>query len=223
MTNHPLKIRAIHKSGSSLQSTIYDYINHLCNHNVIDFDRVFSEANHQEWFQSTKDSDIIVLRHPINRIISRYYSHGWTHCTDNFNDKSWKHRKKIRESSLSEYVISGKLLLRQRNMYEKILSISNVCFLKYEDIMDKPKRYMSLILNKIDRIDLLDKVYNNFKNEFVFHGKDRRDDIVNKGLISHVRNLDHKEYLNKFNECEIFFINRIMGDLLERYDNLSSI
>ena len=218
MTKHILKIRVLHKCASSLQSRIYNYIDDLCGYNVIDFNRMPTSIN-PNLVQATKNCDIIVLRNPVNRMISMYYSYGWTHPTDKYDDKSWESRKIIRKLSLSEYVVSTKLQW-QKQWYEKILSADGAYFVKYEDIMDNPKEYISLVLDKIGRLELLDKVYNNFKNEFVFHGKDRSDDIINKGLITHVRNLDHKEYLNKFNECEIFFINRIMGELLERYDNL---
>ena len=213
-----MKIRTLHKCGSRLQSKIYNIINELCNNYVIDFDRSNITAN-PESFQAIEDSDIIVLRHPVNRLISMYYSSGWTHTTDKYTDKEWKERKRIRKLSLSEFVISYKLHW-QKNVYEKLLNMNHPRIIKYENIMDNPKGYMSLILDKINRLDLLDEVYNNLKNEFIFDGKDRSDDIVNKGLITHVRNLDHKEYLSKFNECEIFFIDRVLGDLLERYNNL---
>lgn len=208
----------LHKCGSCLQTDIYNFINELCNDDVIDCDRP-NLSGKPESFQAIEDSDIIVLRHPINRLISMYYSVGWTHATDKFTDKQWEKRKQIKKLSLSEFVVSYKLYW-QKNIYEKILNMNGPRIIKYENIMDNPKGYMSLILDKINRLDLLDEVYNNLKNEFIFDGKDRSDDIVNKGLITHVRNLDHKEYLNKFNECEIFFINRVMGDVLERYDNL---
>ena len=211
-----IKIRSIYKAGSSLQSIIYDRINHLCDDKMIDFDRIYD-------CPESSDIDIIVLRNPVNRMISKYYSAGWTHSTVEYTDERWKEREEIRQLTLSEFVISYRLNW-QRIVYEGILDMENVCVVRYEDIMNNPKGYIRLVLLKINRLDIFDTIYENFKHEFIFDGKDLSDDIVNKGLIEHKRNLDHKEYLNKFNDkCEIFFIDRMIGEVLKRYDNLEDL
>ena len=219
MTKHLLKIRVLHKCASSLQNRIYNYIDDLCGDNVIDFNRMPASIN-SNLVQATKNCDIIVLRNPVNRMISKYYSAGWTHSTVEYDDERWKEREEIKQLTLSEFVISYRLSW-QRQSYERMLGAKNACIVRYEDIMNNPKGYIRLVLLKINRLDLFDTVYENFKHEFIFDGKDLSDDIVNKGLIEHRRNLDHKEYLNKFNDkCEMFFIDRMMGKVLKIYDNL---
>jgi len=64
-------------------------------------------------------------------------------------------------------------------------------------------------------------LYDKYKDEFAFGNKDLSKDIQN-GLVSHRRILDHKEYLHKFTEIEIKFINNILQDVLVKYDSVQS-
>ncbi len=213
-----IKIRAIHKSGSTLQNAIYVYINSLCNEEIIEFDRL--DIHGKDFERQIKDSDIIVLRHPVNRMISHYYSHGWTHNTTEFDDKAWELRKLIQSINLEDFILSGRLFY-QASIYEKILDKRTCIILKYEDMMNNPRGYILFILKKIKCRHLFGKVYGRFKEEFEFNGKDLSDEITNNGVITHKRNLDHKEYLNKFqDDCKIYFINKIIGDILEKYNKL---
>jgi hypothetical protein len=213
-----IKIRAIHKSGSTLQNAIYVYINSLCDKKIIEFDRLNIHDKNLE--TEVKESDIIVLRHPVNRMISHYYSHGWTHNTSEFDNKAWGLRELIQSISLEDFVLSGRLFY-QASIYEKIFNNTSCKILRYEDMMNNPRGYILFILKKIKCRHLFGKVYGKFKEEFEFKGKDLSNDIINNGVITHKRNLDHKEYLNKFkDDCQIYFINKIMGDILEKYDKL---
>ena len=85
-----------------------------------------------------------------------------------------------------------------------------------------PKNFISLIVKQINRPDLLESVYKRFKDEFIFNHKDLSDDIINKGVISHKRTLNHNEYLEKLNESDLQVINDIMGDVLKQYNKIVS-
>lgn len=214
-----IKIRAIHKSGSTLQNAIYVYINSLCDEKIIDFDRL-NIHNKKKLEKEVKESDIVILRHPVNRMISHYYSHGWTHSTSEFDSKAWELRELIKKISLDDFVLSGRLFY-QSSIYETIFNNRTCKILRYEDMMNNPRGYILFILKKIKCRHLFGKVYGRFKKEFEFSGQDLSDDIINDGVMTHRRNLDHQEYLNKFqNDCQIYFINKVIGDVLKQYDRL---
>ena len=171
----------MHKAASVLQEKIYDYINSIAG-KCIDFDRVY-DIKDTDWLRQLEEVDIIVLRNPINRKISAYYSFGWTHDDTNFSEKQIKRRKQIQSLSLSDWVVHKGKLTYDRNVIRDILSLHGPKIIKYEDIMDQPKKFISFILEKIHRPDLLESVYEQFKDEFIFEHKDLSDDIVNLSLI----------------------------------------
>ena len=215
-----IKIRAMHKAASVLQIKIYDYINSVVGE-CIDFDRIY-DVKKRSWLQELQEVDIIVLRNPINRKISAYYSFGWTHDDTNFSEKQFKRRKQIQSLSLSDWVVHKGRLSYDKNVVGDILSLDKPKIIRYEDIMDQPKKFISFILDKIHRPDLLECVYEQFKDEFIFKDKDLSDDIVNNGVKSHRRTLNHNEYLEKLNESELQVINDIMGDVLKQYNKIVS-
>lgn len=208
-----VKIQSIFKAGSTLQSNIYDYINFVSGDNLIKFSRTLTVID--------IDCNILILRHPVNRMISQYYSRGWTHRPHEFSTE--EARSKIRSMSLSEYVVGDRLLF-QKKIYQDIFDKSeNLHIIKYEDMMKDPLAFMKFILRSVDRLDLLDIVYDNFSEEFVFDNKDYSDDISNGRSNTHKRNLDHEEYLHKFNEHEQSLIHKNIGDILTYYDSLPNL
>ena len=166
------------------------------------------------------DCNILILRHPVNRMISQYYSRGWTHKLDEFNTEEVRY--KVRSKTLSEYVVGG--VLFQKKIYQNILDKSeNFHIIKYEDMMEDPLAFMKFILRSVDRLDLLDIVYDNFSEDFVFDNKDYSEDISNGRSNTHKRNLDHEEYLHKFNEHEQSLIHKNIGDILTHYDSVPNL
>tara|TARA_Y100000385_G_scaffold152602_1_gene158321 strand:- start:958 stop:1614 length:657 start_codon:yes stop_codon:yes gene_type:complete len=215
-----IKIQTIHKSGSSLQSRVYKHINSTVGE-CIDFSRI-NTRKEIDWLGELQEVDIIVLRNPINRLISAYYSFGWTHTDVNFSEEQFKRRKLIQSLSLSDWVVHKGRLTYDRNVVRDILSLDKPKIIRYEDIMDHPKNFISLIVKQINRPDLLESVYKRFKDEFIFNHKDLSDDIINKGVMSHKRTLNHNEYLEKLNESDLQVINDIMGDVLKQYNKIVS-
>ena len=201
-----INIQVLHKSGSCLQEWIYDDINELSDSRQINFTRISGDQF---------DADIIVCRHPINRLISQYYGSWSSHL----GDESYK--QKIRSQTLKEWILNKSRLLYTKRLYDSIFSLRKVHIVRYEDMMDNPKLFLSFILGNINKLDLLDVLYDKYKDEFAFGNKDLSKDIQN-GLVSHRRILDHKEYLHKFTEIEIKFINNILQDVLVKYDSVQS-
>jgi len=214
-----IKIRSIHKAASSLQSTICKHINSTVEE-CINFERIF--FNTENWIEKIEDVDIIVLRNPINRRISAYYSFGWTHSDVDFSEKQFKRREQIQSLSLADWVVNKQRLTFDRNIFLAMFGLQNPKIIRYEDIMDHPKKFISLVVNEINRPDLLESVYERFKDEFIFNNKDLSDDIINKGVMSHKRTLNHNEYLEKLNESDLQAINDIMYDVLNQYNKIVS-
>lgn len=221
-----VNILSLHKSGSTLQSYIYRYINKIAGQEI-GFSRAklsLFRAIYVEQF-SLKNTDILVIRNPINRLISYYYSAfcGKNKDDNNVHNFACSHNQRLRRSyTLSQWILRKKFLLTQKRRYDTMLSLDNLHRIRYEDMMDQPKKFMSFILDKINRVDLLENVYEKWKDEFVFNMPDLSDQIVNEGLISHRRILDHNEYLKKFTKQELEIINNVLGDTLHRYNNIKS-
>ena len=209
-----VKIQSIFKAGGELQRDIYKYINFVSGVNLIKFSRIHIPNI------TDIDCDILILRHPINRMISQYYSRGWTHKPDKFNTEEAK--SKTRSKTLPEYVIGG--LPFQKKIYQNIFDKSeNFDIIKYEDMMKDPLAFMKFILKSVNRLDLLDIVYDNFSEEFVFDNKDYSEDISNGKSTTHKRNLDHEEYLHKFDENEQSLMRKKIGDVLVYYDSVPNL
>tara|TARA_Y100000004_G_scaffold191247_2_gene249707 strand:- start:197 stop:871 length:675 start_codon:yes stop_codon:yes gene_type:complete len=221
-----INILSLHKSGSTLQNKIYKHINKIAGQQI-----AFSRAR-ITWLQvlylkkeELKNTDIIVIRNPINRLISHYYS---AFCGKNKDDNNVHNfgcndnQRLIRSYTLSEWIVREKFLLKHKNLYDLILDSNNLHIIRYEDMMDQPKQFISFILNKINRLDLLETVYEKWKGEFIFNIPDLSDKIANQGIISHRRILDHNEYLKKFTKKELQTIDNILHDTLDRYNKIKS-
>ena len=218
-----INILSLHKSGSTLQNQIYTHINKIAGQQIC-----FSRAK-INWLQvlqeQLKNTDIIVIRNPINRLISHYYS---AFCAKNKDDNNVKNhgiisnQKEMRSYTLSEWIVRESFLLKHKNIYDFILSSNNLHIIRYEDMMDESEKFISFILNKINKPHLLEIVYKKWEDEFVFNIPDLSNQIVNQGLISHRRILDHNEYLKKFTKQELEIINNVFGDTLHKYNNIKS-
>lgn len=214
-----MKLRSLHKCGSTYQYILSERINGMNRKPIIDFSRVHRDV---EGWEDDLDGSVLIVRHPINRLISMYYSFGWTHVHDNPTTHQIKQRSRIKSTPMQEWVMQS--LRFERQFLNELFNL-NIEFIKYEDIMDEPKRYLEFVLNRVDRLHFLDKLYKALdeKGHFTHDGGDKSDEIVNDGLITHRRNLDHNEWKLKFNEDEKIEIDKLMKDTLERYDAINEI
>jgi len=216
-----MKFRAIHKSASVLHEKICLYINMYSAKEVVDFDRLWTEDFRMNWEDTYLDDppDIIVLRNPVNRIISMYYSYGWSHPPELRPEDFLDYRKEIREQTLGEFICKKKILTNEKHFIEGSLKLGST-ILRYEDIMDNPEDYLHFILKSVDRLDLIESVKKEFLEEFEWTKQDLSDKIV-KGEITyptaHKRNLDHYEYLHKLSHDQIEYVHNILDTTLEKY------
>tara|TARA_B100001564_G_C20648143_1_gene675471 strand:+ start:113 stop:781 length:669 start_codon:yes stop_codon:yes gene_type:complete len=214
-----IKIRCLNKSGSSLQARIIVTLKSIFDEYSIDYERL-NPISSQPWIKDIVNADIVVLRHPANRLISLYYSHGWTHQTDNFNKDAFELREEIRSQNLASWMTNEGVLGYTNQVYTDIIDLKEECIIRYEDIMDNGKGYLHLLLDKINRLDLLDALWDIYSCEFNCNVEDQSDKIYNGQSMAHRRNLDHKEYLHKLNNKQLEIIYNEMGDIIHRYNGL---
>lgn len=216
-----MKFRAIHKSASVLHEKICLYINMYSAKEVVDFDRLWTQKFRMNWEDTYLDDppDIIVLRNPVNRIISMYYSYGWSHPPELSPEGFLDYRQDIQEQTLAEFICHKKILTNEKHFIEGSLKLGST-ILRYEDIMDSPEDYLHFILKSVDRLDLIESVKKEFLEEFEWTKQDLSDKIVKGEItypIAHKRNLDHYEYLHKLSHDQIEYVHSILDTTLEKY------
>lgn len=183
-----------HKSSSVLQEMIVNEINRRAGQLVICFDRLSVD--------NIKDSDLILIRHPLNTIISQYYSYGWSHPYPKHKEKIevfLKQRQNIQKHSLQKYarIVSDHYQLF--DFYDTIIEEHEEKIIKYENMMDFPLRHIELLLSSVDRTDLIEEIYRKFSSAFTFTKPDQSERIIKGESKAHRRILDHKEYKKKLN------------------------
>lgn len=208
------KFFCLHKAASSFQKRIYNYINRKIGYNKILCDRLRPNSD-------LSDAELIVIRHPLNKLISQYYSFGWTHVS-NIQPKFKQEREEIRNKTLEGYITGKYLQTRQVILYNLAYQHLDK-IVKYEDIMDNPQEFITYILRKIDALQFFDEVWNEFGGEFTFSKPDLSDEIINNNLITHRRNLDHTEYKKKLPSDILTKLSPDMVGIIGRYEKIISV
>mgnify|MGYP001450815604 CR=1 FL=1 len=212
-----LFIYPIHKSASSLQKRIYHYINFKLEYETIICKRLsdkrFSKIKNLEKF-------FIVLRHPLNTLISQYYSFGWTHSNTNFNKARFLERERIRQLTLDDYILES-----QKSLYTKFnFSYTYINkIIKYENMMNKPDKFLEFITRNCNAMHLLDEIKDRFIKDFMFDGIDLSQQIVDNKVISHKRNLDDNEYQKKLKKSTLDSLNPETKQIIETYSLIDNI
>jgi len=214
LNHNNIKVLPGHKAASALQKKICTEINFILGKNRIIYSRLTRKT------KIINQNDIIILRHPLNKLISEYYSYGWSHTTKYHTEQQFEIRDIIRQQSLDEYIITDHKRLNL--LYNKVFNEAKM-IIKYEDIMDYPQRYLKFLLKKIDEQKIFDEIWNRFKTEFEFQGTDLSEDIINEKVKSHRRNLDHLEYEKKLLPQTIKRLDSDMIETIKIYNSLSSI
>ena len=215
--NKQLDIYGIHKSGTDLQHKIYNYINAKLEYGCILFDRFTAIDD-----LSNVNVSFITARHPLNKLISQYYSFGWSHTVRSGDEKQIRIRNEIRGLTLDEYITHP----RFQELTTKVYNIAYQHIdkiIKYEDIMKTPQKFINLILREINQEDLFDEVWGEFADEFVFNEPDLSDRIINEDLKVHRRNLDHDEYKKKLLPETINNLSSEFAEVIKKYDNIPQI
>jgi|SRR5210317_2237572 len=213
MSSNKIKIFVVHKGGSCLQDRIYKLINFTLEEDVFEFARLMRTSD-------INKEDIVILRHPLNKLISEYYSYGWSHSTHEHTEAQLKFREKTRKQNLDEYIIHNNQKLHL--FYDKAFSATKN-IIKYEDIMDYPQKYLRFVLKKIDKEKIFDELWVGLKHEFEFNGKDLSEDIIAERSKSHIRNLDHLEYQKKISPATLKKLAPKTIETIKIYNTLPNI
>ena len=215
-----LNIHGLHKSGTILQEKIYNYINDKLGYDCILFCRI--PIRHLRWYESNigiPNLDYLTVRHPLNKLISQYYSFGWTHEVREGDTYQIKKRNKIRGLSLVDYILDPHFAKETRRIYRIAFDpVHTGKLIKYEDIMSNPQNFLRLILSRVNAEYLFDDIWLALGDEFNFTGKDLSDDIINNNLITHRRNLDHNEYKQKLPADIMTKLDPDVAELVRRYE-----
>lgn len=241
MIKKSLFVLSMHKTATVLQERIFKHLAFLSDINYYNYfylqqQKKISNIKHpciiMDRHIQTKDSNtfdvLVIIRHPINRLISEYYSYGWTHTDDidwiedEITRKLYKkyfttEREKIRKISLDKYVLNN--LKKTFKQYELALNYKDALIIPYEFMMSKPKLFFDIILEKIEKKELSKNLYEKFKKEFVL-SQDFSEKIIKGETKCHRRTLNHKEYFEKLQVKTIQLAYKEIGDLLNNYDLL---
>ena len=229
-------VETIHKCGTCIQNKIFKYISSL--------KKVNFYMNHQNLLEKQpfiktsrlimneiKDNSfkIIIIRHPIDRLISQYYSFGYTHPTgahwiknpierNKISKQLINQKKEIQKMSIDEYIIKN---IEDRNekymITYKLKNNKNTIVIPYEFMIFKFKKFCDII-GKVFKINS-ETIFSKFKHEFVDF-KDKSDDIIKGKSRTHKRTRQFKEYKTKLSKETIDFLEKNHIEKINQYDNL---
>lgn len=231
MENENMKqtyIKIPHKCGSTIMGKIFKYGSNLCSHTYRDLDHINNSHDHESslqeivftrhikdldqtytWSSINNDKHLFVVRHPLARLISAYYSFGWTHGTKAAWIQDVEERKKV-----SAAMIRQKEIIQKTNLDDYIIDnlgsqidnfISNciqkdkttcTCILPYEMFIIHPSRFIKTAFDFLSMSDVVEGVIDKFKDQLT-PVEDRTDEIINNDLKTHRRTSDIHEWKTK--------------------------
>jgi hypothetical protein len=210
------KILSLHKSGSTLQESLFKHLAHLTGMQYYKSYEINNEKEDRNIPDNSivtyrsifaTDNCIIIPRHPLNRLISQYYSVGWTHGTTFpwITDEKEKQarintflsrRDEIQTMSLDEYVLRN--IEDRKKEYDYLLKTKEL-IIPYEFMMSYPVDFFDVICKKFNAPSLSNDMYKHFSRSFEYD-----KDITKKILKSKDKKLRHYERKKRTldnNEC----------------------
>lgn len=219
-----------HKCGSTITHKMLIAATQLVGNSYINTDRPAQQWNvqnleHQilfgripqagmldnyDWSDVNTDRYLFVIRHPLSRLISEYYSFGWTHNIDARHIKddnsrrveraeNSKLREKIQSTSLEDYIIEklgsctiDKFIARCLDRGESYCTL----ILPYELLIVRSDEYVNKCFEFVGLGEASEAILSEFKEQFV-PVEDRTASIVNDGLKTHRRTSDIHEWREK--------------------------
>lgn len=237
------------KCGSSLVNRILIYVANKSKFNYTSLDNVkqtvkFDDADKHLIFSRnpkrfvnlkqpphTNVNKLIVLRHPLSRLISQYYSFGWTHTTD----AKWitnreqrrakrlqleKDQKDIRSMKIDDYVARelGNYIDQYISDCLSDVESPGTVILPYELLIQQPTVFVNKVLNLIEETDSLNQVLTEFHKDFQ-PVEDSTNRILTEGYRTHRRSSDVHEWKHRLNMDYINQqTNNIHNDYIEQYN-----
>lgn len=208
-----INITSIHKTGSTILQKVFRdvcYVNSkiyhddLTSHGPNDNSLQSITVSRYPSYNLPETKHVYILRHPMGRLISQYYSYGWTHTYNSQNTTQtleefnmWQ--QGIRNQRLDDFIIFN--IDKDVDDYTKILvpfidGTSEFLVLPYELLVNKHVKFFKILGEYIDISDLHKHVRDRFADDFKPH-EDRTNYIVNHGINTHRRTTNIHEYKEK--------------------------
>ena len=163
---------------------------------------ILSPHRKYEPLQNQNATHIIHTRHPLDILVSRYYSFGYTHITTTYAQV--KKKKEIQELSIDEYCFQAASELKSR--FAPLLSIhpdqTSMITSSYSDMVCAFEQWNQYLCTNLGISETLtSKMYHRVSSEFDVP-KELTLDQMKKGIARHKRKMlpgDHLEKLKKNN------------------------
>ena len=232
------KVKTFFKCGSCIQIKMFNWlakqkhINFYENHIIENYNvNVLKPYIITQRFPHNFENNIFnifIIRHPIDRLISQYYSFGYTHSDDylkDFKDKEYREKRRkaylkqvnyIKNSTLDNYILDNlNEYMEEYNYIYTLKDKKNVIVLPYELMVFNFKKFSEIICELFNFDSEI--FYNQFKSEFEDF-EDKSNLIVNNKSKSHKRAKIFKEYLKKLKKETIEIINKKNKKVLDDYN-----
>ncbi len=152
---------------------------------------------------------ILFVRDPRDILISDYFSKKYSHNI--INKKFLNQKKEAKKLDLDTYVLkNAKIYLRIFNQYISLFTLSDFTLIKYNTMINNPKRFQSLLVEIFD----LDQSKKEIKN---FFKKELKQDFKKNNYSSHRKTGTINIYKKFLKQKTILKLNKIYKPILLKY------
>lgn len=186
------------------------------------------DLNAEVYPNLSKTYRIFQLRDPRDILVSQYFSVGWIHPSEEWDDRVKKIRNYVRGLSVDEYVLKAaereNLGMAQRSlksMYEPILNLvkckgTENIIVKYEEMIYNYKNWLLQVIKPFEFFAAIEplivqKYYLKYRQEFV---------VPTKENLTHKRKIIPGDYKEKLKPETIEQLNEIFKDILVKFNYL---
>ena len=159
---------------------------------------------------SNKFKKVLIVRHPLDTLVSAYYSFAYTHkpsSDDVQRNIDNQHKKRYQKMKIDNFVLNlcKEWIKPLLNSYMKICQINpnDTIIITYEDLIKNPKKEIKKIL-KFSHLDSTDSSI-----EYLLRGESFIQKNINKE--SHQRSGKSKQYKKELSKITINKINKVLN------------
>jgi len=159
---------------------------------------------------SNKFKKVLIVRHPLDTLVSAYYSFAYTHkpsSDDVQRNIDNQHKKRYQKMKIDYFVLNlcKEWIKPLLNSYMKICQINpnDTIIITYEDLIKNPKKEIKKIL-KFSHLDSTDSSI-----EYLLRGESFIQKNINKE--SHQRSGKSKQYKKELSKITINKINKVLN------------
>jgi len=151
---------------------------------------------------------LLILRDPRDVLVSYYYSMRYSHVV--IHNDILQERELASKMTIDEYVlyVVNEFLIVYRD-YMKIFNLSNVKFIKYEDMINNPQQFLKDVQNFLN-INLNEEDYQKCLRELT-------PNIGKEDVFKHKRSGKTKQFIEKLEKDTVKRLNTILHDVIEYY------